>query len=157
MVEMNSVPEDIQDTQLEKSVCHALSLTGTFASPSDLEACRRMMQKDRVIVKFSSRKNRNNVIFKKKSLSGKSNNLKNLGFTSGKLFISDSMFYEYHQFFYRCRHLKRRSLLHSALFFSNCIYIKVGENSDATRIKLVFEIENALNMENIDSYLGITV
>ena len=86
---MNSVPEDIQDTQLEKSIYQALSLTGTFASPSDLEACHRMMQKDCVIVKFSSRKNRNNVIFKKKSLSGKPNNLKNLGFTSGKLFISD--------------------------------------------------------------------
>ena len=35
--------------------------------------------------------------------------------------------------------------------------IKAGGNSDATKIKHVFDIEKALNMENIDSYLGINV
>ena len=34
---------------------------------------------------------------------------------------------------------------------------KIGENSDATKIKHVYDIEKALNMENIDSYLGINV
>ena len=75
---------------------------------------------------------RNDIIFKKKSLNGKSDKLKNLGFTSVKLFMSDLMCHENHQ------------LLHSAWFFSNCIYIKVGENSDATKIKHVYDIEKAL-------------
>ena len=97
MIEINPVPEDIQDTQLEESICQALSLTGTPVSTGDLEACHRMRRRDRVIVKFSSRKKRNDVIFKKKSLNGKSNELKNLGFTLVKLFISDSMFHENHQ------------------------------------------------------------
>ena len=101
--------------------------------------------------------NRNDVIFKKKSLNGKSDKLKNLGFTSVKLFISDSMCHEHHQLFYRYRQLKRQGLLHSAWFSSNCIYIKVGENSDATKIKHVRDIEKALNMKNIDSYLVINV
>ena len=96
-------------------------------------------------------------MFNKKSWNVKSDKLKNLGFTQAKLFISDSMCHENHQLFYRCRQLKRRGLLHSAWFFSNCIYIKVGENSDATKIKHVYDIEKALNMENIDSYLGINV
>ena len=48
-------------------------------------------------------------------------------------------------------------LIHSAWFFSICIYIKIGENSDATKIKHVYDIEKALNMENIDSYLGVNV
>ena len=111
MIEINPVPEDIQDMQLEESICQALSLTGTPVSAGDLEACHRMRRRDRVIVKFSSRKKRNDVIFKKKSLNGESDELKNLGFTSAKLFISDSM------------------------FFSSCIFVKVGENSDATKIK----------------------
>ena len=111
MIEINLVPEDIQDMQLEESICQALSLTGTPVSAGDLEACHRMRRRDRVIVKFSSRKKRNDVIFKKKSLNGESDELKNLGFTSAKLFISDSM------------------------FFSSCIFVKVGENSDATKIK----------------------
>ena len=157
MIEINPVPEDIQDMQLEESICQALSLTGTPVSAGDLEACHRMRRRDRVIVKFSSRKKRNYVIFKKKSLNGKSDELKNLGFTSAKLFISDSMCHENHQLFYRCRQLKRRGLLHSAWFFSNCIYVKVGENSDPTKIKHVCDIEKALNMESIDFYLGINI
>ena len=155
IIEINPVPEDIQDMQLEESICQALSLTGTPVSTGDLEACHRMRQRDSVIVKFSTRKKRNDVIFKKKSLNGKSDELKNLGFTSAKLFSSDSMCHENHQLFYRCRQLKRWGLLDLAWFFSNCIYIKVGKNSDATKIKHVCDIEKALNMENIDSYLGI--
>ena len=98
-----------------------------------------------------------NDIFKKKNLNGKSDELKNLGFLTTKLFISDSMCHENHQFFYRCRQSKRWCLLHLAWFFSNCIYVKVGENSGATKIKHICDIEKALNMENIDSYLGINV
>ena len=67
MKEINLAPEDIQDMQLEESICQALSLTGNW-----------------VIVKFSSRKTRNDVIFKKKSLNGKSEELKNLGFHQQK-------------------------------------------------------------------------
>ena len=48
-------------------------------------------------------------------------------------------------------------LLHLAWFFSNCIYVKVSENSDASKIKHVCDIKKALNMENIDPYLGINV
>ena len=55
-IEINLVPEDILDTQLEESICQALSLTGTPVSTGDLEVCRRMRRRDQVIVKFSSRK-----------------------------------------------------------------------------------------------------
>ena len=79
MTEINPVPEDIQDKQLEESISQALSLTVTSVSAGDLEACHRMRQRDWVIVKFSSRKKRNGVIFKKKSLNVKSDKLKNLG------------------------------------------------------------------------------
>ena len=72
MIAINPVPEDIQDTRLEESVCQALSLTVTPVSSGDLKACHRMRRRDRVIIKFSSRKKRNDVIFKKKSLNGKS-------------------------------------------------------------------------------------
>ena len=58
-----------------------------------------------------------------------------MGFTSGKTFMGDSMCYENHKPFYRCRQSKRRTLQHSASFFNNCIYIKTDENSGAIRIK----------------------
>ena len=103
MIAKNPVPEDIQDVQLEESICQALSLTCTPVSAGDHEVCHRMRRRDRVIVKFSSRKKRNDVIFKMKSLNGKSDELKNLVFTSARLLISDSMYHENQQLFYRCR------------------------------------------------------
>ena len=156
MIEINPVPQHIQDMQLEESICQALSLTGTPVFAGDFEVCHRMRYEE---IGWSScspaGKKRNDVFFKKKSLNGKSDELENLGFMSEKLFISDSMCHENNdQLFYRCRQLKRRGLLHSVWFFSNCIYIKVGKNSDAIKIKHDCDIEKALNMENIDSYLG---
>ena len=41
MVEINRVPEDIQDTQLQETICKALPLTGNDVLPEDLEACHR--------------------------------------------------------------------------------------------------------------------
>ena len=114
-----------------------------------------MRRRDRVIIKFSSRKKkkRNYVIFKKTSFNGKSGELKKLGFTSVKLFISDSMCHENHQLFYKCKQLT----LYSVWFFSNCMYVQIGKNSDATKIKHVCDIEKAFNVENIDSYPGINI
>ena len=60
MIEINPVPEDIQDMQLEESICQ-----DTPVVTGDLEACHRMRRRDRVIVKFSSRKKRYGI-FKKK-------------------------------------------------------------------------------------------
>ena len=60
MIEINPVPEDIQDMQLEESICQ-----DTPVVTGELEACHRMRRRDRVIVKFSSRKKRYGI-FKKK-------------------------------------------------------------------------------------------
>ena len=98
-----------------------------------------------------------NVPFKKKSIIGKSNDLENLEFISEKLFISHSTYYENHLLFYRCRQLKRWSLLHSACFFSNYIYIKVGKNPEVTRTTRFCDIEKSLNIQNIDSHFDINV
>ena len=46
MIEINLIPEDIQDTQLEELICQALSLTGTPVTAGDLKACHRMRQRD---------------------------------------------------------------------------------------------------------------
>ena len=127
VTEITPLPEDIHDRQLEESVCQALSRTGTSISTDDLEAFHIMRQRDWVKVKFSSRK-KNYVIFKEKTLNGKSDKLKNLANTSTKLFISGSICNENQQVFYTCRQWKRQGLTRSAWFFSNCIYIKVGKN-----------------------------
>ena len=72
ILEINPVPSDIADGVLEQSVCQALSLTGTSVEPDDLQACHRMRKKDRFIIKFKCRKQKDRVLLNRKTLQNKS-------------------------------------------------------------------------------------
>ena len=68
----------------------------------DLDACHRMKKKDKVIIKFKNRKQRNDVIFKRKELKSKGDDL--LALQAGRLlFINDIMFSENQVLFYKCQ------------------------------------------------------
>ena len=54
---------------------------------------------------------------------------------SEKIFIGDSICSKNHRLFCRCRQLKRLFWINSAWFFNSCVYIKVGDNSEATKVK----------------------
>ena len=71
MLEINHVPHSIDNVEIEEKVCEALSLTGTKVKPDDFDACHRMKKKDKVIIKFKNRKQRNDVTLKRKELSQK--------------------------------------------------------------------------------------
>ena len=75
------MPADITDDVLEENICKALSLTGVNVVPNDLHACHRMKRTDRVIVKFKCRKQKNYVMYKRKSLGCKSQELRKLKFS----------------------------------------------------------------------------
>ena len=71
MLEINSVSHSVNNVDLEEKICEALSLTGTKVNPDDLDACHRMKKKDKLIIKFKNRKQRNDRIFNKKELKSK--------------------------------------------------------------------------------------
>ena len=57
-IEINPVPESLEDEILEENVCKALSLTGVNVTPEQLHSCHRLKKRNRVIVKFKCRKQR---------------------------------------------------------------------------------------------------
>ena len=116
-IELNPVSADITEDALEENVCKALSLTGVNVVPNDLHACHRMKRSDRFIVKFKCRKQNNSVMYKRKSLGNKSQELCNLKF-SGRLSVNESMSYENQQLAYKCRQLKSARKIHSTWFFN---------------------------------------
>ena len=89
-IELNPVPAEIHEAVLEDSICKALSLTGVNVVPEDLQACHQMKRSDRVIVKFKCCKQKQSLMYKRKNLGTKSQELTNLKFL-GKLFVSESM------------------------------------------------------------------
>ena len=74
-IELNPVPTDITEDVLEENVCKALSLTGVNIFPNDFHACHRMKRSDRVVVKFKCRMQKNSIMYKRKNLGNKSQEL----------------------------------------------------------------------------------
>ena len=62
-IEINPIPHSIPTTDLENKICQVLSLTGTTVTSDNLQACHSMKNKEKVIVKFKDRKERNKVVF----------------------------------------------------------------------------------------------
>ena len=74
-IEINPMVQSIPFADLENKVCQALSLTGTTVKPDNRQACHRMKNKEKIIVKFKDRKQRNKVIFSRKELKSKGEQL----------------------------------------------------------------------------------
>ena len=60
---------------LEEKVCEALSSAGTEVKPDEVNVCHTMKKKDKVIIKFMNRKDKKDVIFKRKELKSKGDDL----------------------------------------------------------------------------------
>ena len=152
-IELNPVPAEIHEDVLDDSICKALSLTGVNVVPEDLQACHRMKRLDRVIVKFKCRKQKQSLMYKRKNLGTKSQELTNLKF-SGRLFVSESMSHENQQLAYKCRQLKSARKIHSTWFFNNVINIKLTEHGRIHKIFHVTDIENLLEIDNLEEYIS---
>ena len=120
IIEFSPVPGSISDQNLEEQVCKARSLTDIKVEGKDLHACCRMNRRDRLILKFKDRKLRYQVMANRKKLLEKKNELKELHFEES-LYLSDSIYTENHNLFYKCRQLKNAKRVHSCWFFNNVI------------------------------------
>ena len=152
-IEMNPVPAEIHEDVLEENFCKALSLTGVNVVPEDLHACHRMKRSDRMIVKFKCRKQKQSLIYKRKNLGTKSQELTNLKFL-GRLFVSESMSKENQQLAYKCRQLKSARKIQSAWFFNNAVNIKLTEHGRIHKIFHVSDTESLLEIGNLEECIN---
>ena len=147
------MPSDITEDVLEENICKALSLTGVNVVPNDLHACHRLKRTDRVIVKFKCRKQKNSVMYKRKNLGNKYQELSNLKF-SGRLFVSETMSHKNQQLLYKYRQLKSAWKIHSTWFFNNVVNLKLADHGRIYKILHVKDIENLLEIDNLEEYIS---
>ena len=134
-------------------LCRVLSLTGTTVTPDDLQTCHRMKNKEKVIVKFKDRKQRNKVIFSRKKLKSKGEQLRDLQF-GPSLFINDSICFENQSLFYKCLQFKNVGKLFSFWVFNNTLNVKLTENGPITKIFHISDLENLLQVDSIEELLN---
>ena len=94
MLDINPVPYSINNIDLEENVCKVVPLTGTKVISDDLDAFHIVKTKDKVIIKSKNRKQRNDVIFKRKQLKSKGDDL--VAFQFGRsLYINENIYFCY--------------------------------------------------------------
>ena len=112
-----------------------------------------MKRSDRVIAKFKCRKQKQSLIYKRKNLGTKSQELTNLKYL-GRHFVSENMSYENQQLVYKCRQLKSARKIHFTWFFNNVIKIKLTEHGRIHKMFHVTDIENLLEIDNLEEYIN---
>ena len=148
-IELNLVPAEIHEDALEDNIYK----TGVILVPEDLQACHQMKRLGRVIVKFKCHKQNQSLIYKRKNLGTKSQELTNLKFL-GRLFVSKSMSHKNQQLTYKCQQLKSAIKIHSTWFFNNVVNIKLTEHGRIHKIFHVTDIENLLEIDNLEEYIN---
>ena len=107
----------------------------------------------KVIIKFKNRKQRNDLIFKRKELKSKGDNLLALQFGQS-LFSNDSMCFENQVLFYKCRQLKNLGKIFSYWFFNNTLLVKIDENRSVFKIYHSCDLKNLLQVVNFDELIN---
>ena len=152
-IEINYIPQSIPSALLENKVCQVLSLTVTTVTPDDLEACHRMKNKEKVIDRFKDRKQRNKVIFNRKELKLKGEQLRDLQ-SGPSFFINDSMCFDSQSLFYKCWQLKNVGKLFSFWFFNNTLNVKIIENGLVTKVFHIIDLKNLLQFDSIEELIN---
>ena len=106
---------------------------GVHVDRKDIQACHRLKDNDRVIIKFSNSKDSPQVLCVKKDL--KSLHPTELGFPeSTRIFISESLCIYYHGLWNKCKELKGMGKLHVFFVSDGTIKVKILENDRAKPI-----------------------
>ena len=70
MLEAVGIPMSVRDNVLEQTVCDVIQEIGVDIYDRDIQACHRLKDKDRVIVKFTNRKDCLQILKVKRQLKG---------------------------------------------------------------------------------------
>ena len=139
-MEISGIPSSVKNDQLEDKVCEILKSIDCEVPPNKIEACHRL-KNNQTIIKFSSRKDCNNVLRNRSKL--KDTDKTPLGFDEDQaIFINESLCPEYRFLFWKCRLLAKSSKIHSYWTFNGVIKIRVTDGGKINAITHVTDLKS---------------
>ena len=115
-LELIGIPISVPNDNMEDKVCQILSSIGVSVTPNELEACHRLKNKDRTIVKFVNRKTCVSALKNRRKL--KETDKVDFGFPrESKLYLNESL----------CPYYRGISRLWT---YNGMVTIKISEDSD---------------------------
>ena len=133
-LEVVGISDSVQNNELEDKVLTIFKKIGSEVSPRDIEACHRLKKdNDRVIVKFSRRKDCEQIMFIKKDL--KHLKMQEFGLPGNlSIFINTSLCPYYRKLWSKCKRLHALGKISNFYIYSGTIKIKISENRNPISI-----------------------
>ena len=127
-LEVSGIPRDVSNENLESKVLEVFSKVGCEISSRDIEACHRLTNNDRVIVKFLRRKDCNQVMSVKRDL--RKVKLEDIGSRgSNSIFVNPSLCPYYRMLWSKSKRLLDLGKINNFFVSSGKIKIRLQENS----------------------------
>ena len=127
-LEVAGIPRDVSNENLELKVLEVFSKVGCEILSGDIEACHRLTNNDRVIVKFLRRKDCDQVLSVKRDL--RKVKLKDIGLRgNNSIFINPSLCPYYRMLWSKSKRLLDLGKINNFYVSSGKIKIRIQENS----------------------------
>ena len=149
-IEVLGIPSSIRDQDLEDKVRNVFREIGVNINERDIQACHRLREKDRTIVKFVNRKDCTNILRVKKDL--KHLDPSKRSFSEGtKIFINESLCPYYRGIWNKCKKLRANQKLHQFYTINGIVRVKLEENSPPRSIIHMLDLANLFPDIEVDS------
>ena len=132
-IELAGIPPNIKDEELEAKACDLFGEIGVDVTPSQIQACHRLYDKKRVIVKFVNRKSAISILRSRGNL--KDVNLSNIGInTTNRLYINESLCPPYRILHGKLKTLYKKNIIHSFWVWNGAVKYKMNDHGNATSV-----------------------
>ena len=133
-IEVTGIPLSVSDENLEDKVLKVVKKLGVEVDADNIEACHRIKKdSDRTIVKFSKRKDCQQVMKIKKDL--KSMSFTDIDLPTGtKIYINESLCSYYRWLWSNCKKLKNANIIHTFYTVNGTVKVKVSDDGRARNI-----------------------
>ena len=141
-LEVAGIPSDTENSKLEETVLKVFSNIDVDVDPKNIEACHWLNSKSgakKVIIKFSKRKDAENVRKAKKKL--KSKDLSTVGIKN-PVYVNDSLCKYYKGLWSKCKKLLNNKYLHGFWVTNGTLRIKLTESSYPKSITHLSDLED---------------
>ena len=130
-VEICGIPSSVSDGDLEETVIQILDKVDVTATPNDIQACHRLHDKTRTIIKFVNRKHAYQTLTKKKTLTDLDKRKLDLN-PNHKLYINDSLCPYFRMLHAKCKSLYMQNKIHSFWVANGSVRYKMEEDGPFT-------------------------
>ena len=145
------IPNSISNSILEETVCGVFKKIGVEIDERDVQACHRLKEKERTIVKFVNRKDCLQILRVKKDL--KSLDPTELDFPENtKIFINESLCPYYRGIWNKCKKLRAIQKIHQFYTISGLIRVKLEETGPSRIITHMVDLKELfpdIDIENL--------